>query len=81
MANEVEVQALLDQVKSGSTFEALRASEQLAEIARSRRKSFAVTDQLLRDAVESAAEASRHNGEVDVEKIVRDVKERAGFPP
>jgi hypothetical protein len=66
-------------VKSGSTFEALRASEQLAKIARSRRKSFPAIDQLVRDAVESAAEASRHNAEIDVEKIVRDVKERAGF--
>jgi hypothetical protein len=80
MANEVDVQALLDQVKSGSTFEALRASEQLAKIARSRRKSFAATDELLRDAVEATAEASRHNAEIDVDKIVRDVKERAGFP-
>jgi hypothetical protein len=77
MANEINVQALLDQVKSGSTFEALRASEELAKIARSRRKS---TDDLLRDAVEAAAEAVRHNSEIDVEKIVRDVKERAGFP-
>ena len=77
MASETDVQALLDQVKSGSTFEALRASEQLAAIARSRRKS---TDQLLREAVEAAAEAFRHNNEIDVDKIVRDVKQRAGLP-
>ena len=80
MANEVDVQALLDQVKSGSTFEALGASEQLAKIARSRRKSVAVTDELLRRAVIAAAEASQHGNEIDVEKIVRDVKERAGLP-
>jgi hypothetical protein len=77
VANEIDVQALLDQVKSGSTFAALRASEELAKIARNRRKS---TDELLRDAVETAAEAFRHNSEIDVEKIVRDVKERAGLP-
>jgi hypothetical protein len=77
MATEADVQALLNQVKSGSTFEALGASEQLAKIARSRRKT---TDELLRDAVQAAAEAFRDNHEIDVDKIVRDVKERAGWP-
>jgi hypothetical protein len=75
MANEIDVQALLDQVKSGSTFEALRASEELAKIARSRRKS---TDELLRDAVEAGAEAVRAKKELDVDEIVRNVKQRAG---
>jgi hypothetical protein len=77
MANEVDVQALLDQVKSGSTFEALRASEQLAKIARNRRKS---TDELLREAVEAGAEAVRDKRELDVDEIVRNVKQRAGWP-
>ena len=36
MATEADVRALLDQVKSGSTFEALRASEQLAKIGQRR---------------------------------------------
>jgi hypothetical protein len=76
MATEADVKALLDQVKSGSTFEALRASEQLAKIARNRRKS---TDELLHELVKAGADAVGHN-EIDVDKIVRDVKERAGWP-
>jgi predicted lactoylglutathione lyase len=77
MATEADVKALLDQVKSGSTFDALRASEQLAKIGRNRRKS---TDELLREAVEAGAEAVRHNKQLDVDEIVRDVKQRAGWP-
>ena len=77
MATEADVRALLDQVKSGSTFEALRASEQLAKIGRNRRKS---TDELLREAVEAGAEAVRDQKELDVDEIVRNVKQRAGWP-
>jgi hypothetical protein len=77
MANDTEFEALLDQVENGSTFDALRAATQLNKLSRQRRRKS--TDQLLRDAVEAAVEASRQGGEINVDKIVRDVKERAGL--
>jgi hypothetical protein len=74
MANDTEFEALLDQVENGSTFEALRAATQLKNLSRRRRNS---TDELLRDAVESTAEAIRQKSDVDVDEIVRDVQKRA----
>jgi hypothetical protein len=74
MANDIEFEALLDQVENGSTFEALRAATQLKNLSRQRRNS---TDELLRDAVETTAEAIRQKSDVDVDEIVRDVQERA----
>jgi hypothetical protein len=74
MASDTEFETLLNQVENGSTFEALRASTQLKNLSRQRRKS---TDELLRDAVETTAEAIRQKNDVDVEGIVRDVQERA----
>jgi hypothetical protein len=37
MAPDVEMDALLDTVENGSTFEALRAAQQLEELTRKRR--------------------------------------------
>ncbi len=74
MENNAEFDALLEQVRKGSTFEALRAARQLEKLSRQRRKS---TDELLRDAVEATAEAIRQKSDVDVDEIVRDVQDRA----
>jgi hypothetical protein len=74
MANDKEFEALLDQVENGSTFEALRAATQLKNLSRQRRNS---TDDLLRDAVETTADAIRQESDVDIAEIVRDVQQRA----
>lgn len=74
MENNAEFDALLEQVRTGSTFEALRAARQLEKLSRQRRKS---TDELLRDAVETTAETLRQKNNVNVDEIVRDVQERA----
>ena len=74
MANDTEFEALLDQVENGSTFEALRAATQLKNLSRQRRSS---TDDLLRDAVETTADAIRQKNDVDVDEIVRGVQQRA----
>jgi hypothetical protein len=74
MANDTEFEALLDQVENGSTFEALRAATQLKNLSRQRRNS---TDDLLRDAVETTADAIRQKNDVDVDEIVRGVQQRA----
>jgi predicted lactoylglutathione lyase len=77
MPNDTEFEALLDQVENGSTFDALRAATQLNRLSRQRRKA---TDELLREAVEAGAEAVRDRKELDVDEIVRNVKQRAGWP-
>jgi hypothetical protein len=74
MENNADFDALLDQVKNGSTFDALRAARQLEKLTRQRRKS---TDELLRDAVEATVDAVRQEKDVNVDEIVRDVRERA----
>jgi hypothetical protein len=74
MTNDIEFEALLDQVENGSTFEALRAATQLNRLSRQRRKS---TDELLREAATAAVDAARENGSVDFDEIVRGVKQRA----
>jgi predicted lactoylglutathione lyase len=77
MPNDTEFEALLDQVENGSTFDALRAATHLNRLSRQRRKA---TDELLREAVEAGAEAVRDRKELDVDEIVRNVKQRAGWP-
>lgn len=54
MTTEVSFDELIKQVKDGSTFESLRAAQQLADLTRKRRKS---SERLIGDAVKDAARA------------------------
>ena len=75
MATDTEFEELVKTVRDGELFEALRASRQLAELARKRRKS---TDELIRDAVTSAAEALRQKGPTaDLEEIIQQEQTKA----
>ena len=76
MATEADFEELVKTVRNGETFQALRASRQLADLARKRRSK--LTDELIREAVESAAEAFRQKGSVaDLEEVIQQEQAKA----